>query len=105
MAFIAECIATTGKKAEPESGGELHVLIKEAKNLVGVKLGAMVDTFVKGFVPVRLAISPHPRCCELTEAVFVDWQLLVPDRRKEHEEEDQAGEEEPQPSLRLHICL
>lgn len=78
MAFIAESITTTGKKAEPESGGELHVLIKEAKNLVGVKLGATLDTFVKGFVLVRLAVPP-PRCCELTEAVFVDWQLLVPD--------------------------
>lgn len=33
------------------------------------------------------------------------WQLLVPDQGEEHKEEDQAGEEEPQPSLRLHICL
>lgn len=44
--------ASSGKKAEPVEGGELHVLIKEAKNLVGVKLGAMLDTFVKGFVTV-----------------------------------------------------
>lgn len=46
-----------------------------------------------------------PRRCKLTEAVFARRQLLVPDRGEEHEEEDQAGEEQPEPSLRLHICL
>uniref|UniRef100_H3C358 Synaptotagmin-like protein 4 n=1 Tax=Tetraodon nigroviridis TaxID=99883 RepID=H3C358_TETNG len=39
-----------GKKAKPESGGELHVLIKEAKNLVGMKLRPALDTFVKGYL-------------------------------------------------------
>ncbi|XP_056898897.1 synaptotagmin-like protein 4 isoform X5 [Takifugu flavidus] len=43
-----------GKKEELEDGGELHVLIKEAKNLVGVKLGATLDTFVKGYLfPIK----------------------------------------------------
>lgn len=42
--------SNSGKKEEVEDGGELHVLIKEAKNLVGVKLGATLDTFVKGWV-------------------------------------------------------
>ncbi|XP_003970201.2 synaptotagmin-like protein 4 isoform X1 [Takifugu rubripes] len=43
-----------GKKEELGDGGELHVLIKEAKNLVGVKLGATLDTFVKGYLfPIK----------------------------------------------------
>ncbi|XP_037833327.1 synaptotagmin-like protein 4 isoform X2 [Kryptolebias marmoratus] len=36
-----------GKKAAPEEGRELHVLIKEAKNLVAIK-GGTSDSFVKG---------------------------------------------------------
>lgn len=42
--------SNSGKKEALEDGGELHVLIKEAKNLVGVKLEATLDTFVKGLV-------------------------------------------------------
>lgn len=52
------CVNASGKKAEPKDGGELHVLIKEAKDLVGVKPRATLDTFVKGFVPVRLTVFP-----------------------------------------------
>ncbi|KAK5608845.1 hypothetical protein CRENBAI_019648 [Crenichthys baileyi] len=37
-----------GKKAPPEEGGELHVLIKEAKNLMAMKPGGTSDSFVKG---------------------------------------------------------
>lgn len=51
-------VCSPGKKAEPESGGELHVLIKEAKNLVGEKLRATLDTFVKGFVIMRVTVFP-----------------------------------------------
>ncbi|XP_056455991.1 synaptotagmin-like protein 4 isoform X2 [Gadus chalcogrammus] len=36
------------KKAHAVEGGELHVLIKEAKSLVAMKGGATSDTFVKG---------------------------------------------------------
>uniref|UniRef100_W5K0X5 Synaptotagmin-like protein 4 n=1 Tax=Astyanax mexicanus TaxID=7994 RepID=W5K0X5_ASTMX len=38
------------KKAKAESGGELHVLIKEAKNLSAMKAGGTSDSFVKGYL-------------------------------------------------------
>ncbi|KAI5105076.1 synaptotagmin-like protein 4 isoform X1 [Silurus meridionalis] len=39
-----------GKKAKVEGGGELHVLIKEAKNLCAMKAGGTSDSFVKGYL-------------------------------------------------------
>lgn len=42
--------ATEGKKSKAEEGSELHVLIKEAKNLSAVKSGRTCDSFVKGCV-------------------------------------------------------
>ncbi|KAJ8015735.1 hypothetical protein DPEC_G00029240 [Dallia pectoralis] len=39
-----------GKKARAEEGGELHVLIKEAKNLTAMKAGGTSDSFVKGYL-------------------------------------------------------
>ncbi|XP_026213541.1 synaptotagmin-like protein 4 [Anabas testudineus] len=39
-----------GKKAVTEEGGELHVLIKEAKNLMAMKTGGTSDSFVKGYL-------------------------------------------------------
>lgn len=39
-----------GKKAAAEEGGELHVLIKEAKNLMAMKPGDTSDSFVKGYL-------------------------------------------------------
>ncbi|XP_051505574.1 synaptotagmin-like protein 4 isoform X1 [Myxocyprinus asiaticus] len=39
-----------GKKARPEDGAELHVLIKEAKNLTAMKAGGVSDSFVKGYL-------------------------------------------------------
>ncbi|XP_035768526.1 synaptotagmin-like protein 4 [Neolamprologus brichardi] len=41
---------TKDKKARVEEGGELHVLIKEAKNLMAMKSGGTSDSFVKGLV-------------------------------------------------------
>lgn len=41
---------TEGKKSKAEEGSELHVLIKEAKNLSAVKSGRTCDSFVKGCV-------------------------------------------------------
>lgn len=41
---------TKGKKAAPEGGGELHVVIKEAKNLMAMKPGGTSDSFVKGYL-------------------------------------------------------
>uniref|UniRef100_A0A8C6NI10 Synaptotagmin-like protein 4 n=1 Tax=Nothobranchius furzeri TaxID=105023 RepID=A0A8C6NI10_NOTFU len=38
-----------GKKSSTEEGGELHVLIKEAKNLTAIK-GSTSDSFVKGYL-------------------------------------------------------
>ena len=39
---------SSGKKAATDGGGELHVLIKEAKNLMAMKPGGTSDSFVKG---------------------------------------------------------
>ncbi|XP_074505512.1 synaptotagmin-like protein 4 [Sebastes fasciatus] len=39
-----------GKKAAMEGVGELHVLIKEAKNLMAMKPGGTSDSFVKGYL-------------------------------------------------------
>ncbi|KAK2848926.1 hypothetical protein Q5P01_008760 [Channa striata] len=39
-----------GKKALAEEGGELHILIKEAKNLIAMKAGGTSDSFVKGYL-------------------------------------------------------
>ncbi|XP_041799914.1 synaptotagmin-like protein 4 isoform X2 [Chelmon rostratus] len=39
-----------GKKVFNEERGELHVLIKEAKNLVAIKSGGTSDSFVKGYL-------------------------------------------------------
>ncbi|CAN9515142.1 unnamed protein product [Ophioblennius macclurei] len=39
-----------GKKATAEEGGELHVLIKEAKSLMAMKSGGTSDSFVKGYL-------------------------------------------------------
>uniref|UniRef100_A0A668S1Y7 Synaptotagmin-like protein 4 n=1 Tax=Oreochromis aureus TaxID=47969 RepID=A0A668S1Y7_OREAU len=41
---------TKDKKARVEEGGELHVLIKEAKNLMAMKSGGTSDSFVKGYL-------------------------------------------------------
>ncbi|KAG9338645.1 hypothetical protein JZ751_025483, partial [Albula glossodonta] len=39
-----------GKKKKKEESGELHVLIKEAKNLTAMKAGGTSDSFVKGYL-------------------------------------------------------
>uniref|UniRef100_A0AAZ3S7W1 Synaptotagmin-like protein 4 n=1 Tax=Oncorhynchus tshawytscha TaxID=74940 RepID=A0AAZ3S7W1_ONCTS len=41
---------TKGNKSKTEEGGELHVLIKEAKNLTAMKAGDTSDSFVKGYL-------------------------------------------------------
>lgn len=41
---------TKGKKVATDAGGELHVLIKEAKNLMALKPGGSSDSFVKGYL-------------------------------------------------------
>ncbi|KAI4818640.1 hypothetical protein KUCAC02_003946 [Chaenocephalus aceratus] len=64
-----------GKKAEVGGSGELHVLLKEAKNLMAMKPGGTSDSFVKGY--------------------------LFPTNK----EEDSGGEEEPEPQLRPHVCV
>ncbi|KAM4554906.1 synaptotagmin-like protein 4 isoform 1-T4 [Odontesthes bonariensis] len=43
-------VKVKGKKAAPEEGGELHILIKEAKNLTAMKPGGTSDSFVKGYL-------------------------------------------------------
>ncbi|KAG7266520.1 hypothetical protein CRUP_036536, partial [Coryphaenoides rupestris] len=61
-----------GKKAKAEEGGELHVLIKEAKSLIAMKTGATSDPFVKGYLfpanakstkrktpVVKKSVNPH----------------------------------------------
>ncbi|KAK5864599.1 hypothetical protein PBY51_015830 [Eleginops maclovinus] len=39
-----------GKKADIGGSGELHVLIKEAKNLMAMKPGGTSDSFIKGYL-------------------------------------------------------
>ncbi|XP_016316681.1 synaptotagmin-like protein 4 isoform X3 [Sinocyclocheilus anshuiensis] len=39
-----------GKKTKPTDGAELHVLIKEAKNLTAMKAGGTCDSVVKGYL-------------------------------------------------------
>lgn len=41
---------SSGKKGASEEGGELHVLVKEAKNLMAMKSGGTSDSFVQGSV-------------------------------------------------------
>uniref|UniRef100_A0A674BJU7 Synaptotagmin-like protein 4 n=1 Tax=Salmo trutta TaxID=8032 RepID=A0A674BJU7_SALTR len=41
---------TKGTRKKTEQGGELHVLIKEAKNLTAMKAGDTSDSFVKGYL-------------------------------------------------------
>lgn len=41
---------TKGKKGTTEAEGELHILIKEAKNLTAIKAGGTSDSFVKGYL-------------------------------------------------------
>ena len=48
--FALIVLVISGKKPVTEEGGELHVLIKEAKNLVAMKSGGISDSFVKGSV-------------------------------------------------------
>lgn len=38
------------KKVITEEGGELHILVKEAKNLMAMKPGGTSDSFVKGYL-------------------------------------------------------
>lgn len=46
-----------GKKTE--QGGELHVLIKEAKNLTAMKAGDTSDSFVKGLAGGMMSLILH----------------------------------------------
>ncbi|XP_075902716.1 synaptotagmin-like protein 4 isoform X1 [Nelusetta ayraudi] len=41
---------TKAKKSVPVDGGELHVLIKEANNLIAMKAAGLSDTFVKSYL-------------------------------------------------------
>lgn len=43
-------LPATGKKGKKKGGAELHVLIKEAKNLTAMKSGGTSDSFVKGYL-------------------------------------------------------
>ncbi|XP_061581640.1 synaptotagmin-like protein 4 [Cololabis saira] len=73
-----------GKKSAPEVGGELHVLIKEAKNLMAMKPGGTSDSFVKGYLfpskakdtkkktaVVKKSLNPH------YDATFVYKELAL----------------------------
>ncbi|KAM6952632.1 synaptotagmin-like protein 4 [Lycodopsis pacificus] len=44
-----------GKKVVVGGGGELHVFIKEAKNLIAMKPGGTSDSFVKGYLLTAMA--------------------------------------------------
>lgn len=56
--FWARLFSRSDKKARVEEGGELHVLIKEAKNLMAMKSGGTSDSFVKGLVITCPILKP-----------------------------------------------
>ncbi|KAM7389231.1 hypothetical protein PAMP_023221 [Pampus punctatissimus] len=88
-----------GKKAVTVEGGELHVLIKEAKNLMAMKTGDTSDSFVKGLViTCRLAAFPYKRPSFEANCVRVS-------AGKNHKEEDSSCEEEPEPFVQPHVCV
>ncbi|XP_077340920.1 synaptotagmin-like protein 4 isoform X2 [Lithobates pipiens] len=57
LKFIPPSKSTTGnerRKSKPDEAGELHVWIKEAKNLTAAKTGGTSDSFVKGYLlPIK----------------------------------------------------
>ncbi|KAL0974109.1 hypothetical protein UPYG_G00215470 [Umbra pygmaea] len=78
-----------GKKPKTEEGGELHVMIKEAKNLTAMKAGGTSDSFVKGYLlpskakstkrktpVVKKTLNPH------YDHTFV-YKDLTPEQLKE----------------------
>lgn len=101
----------SAKKSVPVDGGELHVLIKEANNLIAMKAAGLSDTFVKGLdlIPSlclfgAILRSPCP-CMPADLCCSVTLQLLASKQIKEHEEEDSGGEEEPGSQLQPHVCV
>ncbi|XP_076851241.1 synaptotagmin-like protein 4 [Brachyhypopomus gauderio] len=50
LKYVTPSEKQQGKKAKADDSGELHVLIKEAKNLCAVKAGGTSDSFVKGYL-------------------------------------------------------
>ncbi|KAM9324894.1 synaptotagmin-like protein 4 [Gastrophryne carolinensis] len=57
LKYVPPSKSSTGserRKGKAEEGGELHVWIKEAKNLTAVKAGGTSDSFVKGYLlPIK----------------------------------------------------
>ncbi|PIN99451.1 Synaptotagmin-like protein 4 [Aquarana catesbeiana] len=57
LKFVPPSKSTTGserRKSKPDEAGELHVWIKEAKNLTAAKTGGTSDSFVKGYLlPIK----------------------------------------------------
>nr|DBA20381.1 TPA: hypothetical protein GDO54_017169 [Pyxicephalus adspersus] len=57
LKYIPPSKSTTGserRKSKTDEAGELHVWIKEAKNLTAVKTGGTSDSFVKGYLlPIK----------------------------------------------------
>lgn len=60
-------ISSLGKKSVMEEGGELHVLIKEAKNLMAMKTGGTSDSFVKGLVRISPSLKNTLAHCVLQD--------------------------------------
>ncbi|XP_018419684.1 PREDICTED: synaptotagmin-like protein 4 [Nanorana parkeri] len=57
LKYVPPSKSTSGserRKSKAEEGGQLHVWIKEAKNLTAVKTGGTSDSFVKGYLlPIK----------------------------------------------------
>ncbi|XP_068106065.1 synaptotagmin-like protein 4 isoform X2 [Hyperolius riggenbachi] len=57
LKYIPPSKPTTGsekRKSKPDEGAELHVWVKEAKNLTALKSGGTSDSFVKGYLlPIK----------------------------------------------------
>ncbi|XP_040180951.1 synaptotagmin-like protein 4 [Rana temporaria] len=57
LKYVPPSKSTTGserRKSKPDEAGELHVWVKEAKNLTAAKTGGTSDSFVKGYLlPIK----------------------------------------------------
>lgn len=100
------------KKSKPADGCELHVLIKEAKNLTATKAGGTCDSFVKGYANICFIISTKvfkSLClCISIKASANNSIPQVSAAIKEQvflQEENSSGEKDKEPKLQPHICV
>lgn len=100
---LCHLFSTEGKKTRPTDGAELHVLIKEAKNLTAMKAGGTCDSFVKGFANICFVLEVPCLFISTNSAVF---QVSAAIKEKVFlKAEDSGSEEDEEPKLQPHICV